>query len=62
MIYFVVIIFIFTFTGYIGGNSIALKTLEYRENLTLNIDYELNNEAFVSCSKDGSEGVFTRDR
>lgn len=47
---------------YIGGNSITLKALEYRENLTLNIDHELNNEAFVSCSKDGSERVFVRDR
>lgn len=34
----------------------------YRENLSKNIVYELDNEAFVGCSKGGLEGVFSRDR
>ena len=50
------------FTGYIGGNSNTLKQEEYRENLTSNIDYELNNEAFISRISDGHRGVFTRCR
>lgn len=47
------------FIGYKGGNS---KKSKYRNNLTKHIDHELDNEAFISRSKDGKEGVFTRDR
>lgn len=49
-------------TGYIGGNPNACQNLDYREKLTTNIDYEIEKEQFVSRSKDGSDGVFTRSR
>ena len=50
------------FLGYIGGNPIVHEKEDYREILTKNIDYEIEDEQFVSRSKDGLEGVFTRRR
>src|SRR5690606_14461882 len=40
----------------------ACQNLDYREKLTTNIDYEIENEQFVSRSKDGSDGGLTRSR
>ncbi len=54
--------FIIIFTGYIGGNPNNEKIEDYRINLTKNIDYELNKDEFLSCSKDGQDRVFIRDR
>ena len=42
----------------LGDNSHALATAY----LSINIDYELDNEAFSSRSKNGSQRVFTRVR
>ena len=54
---------IFIFTEYIGGTcNTVLEKEDYRVKLTKNIDYELSNEAFVSRTKDGGKGVFSRDR
>ncbi|MCD6543847.1 MAG: IS4 family transposase [Flavobacteriaceae bacterium] len=52
------------FTGYIWGkcNSLIREKKDYRIGLTKHIDYELSKEEFLSRSKDGSKGVFTRDR
>jgi hypothetical protein len=50
---------LFNFIGYKGGNS---KNSKYRNKLTLNIDHELDEDAFNSRSKDGKEGVFSRSR
>lgn len=36
--------------------------MDYREHLSNNITHELTNESFRSRSKDGCDGVFTRDR
>lgn len=54
----------FIFTGYIGGkcNILEPKNEDYRVKLTKNIDYELSKNEFLSCSKDGSKGVFSRER
>lgn len=48
--------------GYIGGNPITHLKKNYREKVTKNIVYELENEEFSSRSKDGQERVFIRDR
>jgi hypothetical protein len=48
--------------GYIGGNPSINQNEDYRENLSKNIAYELENEEFNSRSKDGLKGVFSRDR
>jgi hypothetical protein len=55
---------VFIFTGYIGGNCNLQnpENEDYRIDLTKNIDYELDQCEFLSHSKDGPEGVFTRDR
>jgi len=47
---------------YIGGNPSNNQRARYRETTTKNIAYELENEEFRGRSKDGREGVFTRDR
>ena len=47
---------------YIGGNPSINKKADYREKLTKNITYELDNEEFRSRSKDGRKEVFSRDR
>ena len=52
----------FIFIGYIGGNTNCTLKEDNRENLTLNITYELDKEEFTSHSKDGLIGVFTRKR
>ena len=54
----------FIFTGYIGGkcNTQKPENEDYRVILTKNIDYELSENEFLSRSKDGSKGVFTRSR
>ena len=55
---------VFTFTVYIGGNCNPEKTQkeDYRLTLTKNIDYELNEKEFHSRSKDGADGIFSRQR
>jgi Transposase DDE domain len=54
----------FIFTGYIGGkcNALELENKDYRVDLTKNIDYELSEDEFLGRSKDGSKGVFSRNR
>lgn len=54
----------FIFTGYIGGkcNTQKPEKEDYRLVLTKNIDYELSEDEFLGRSKDGSKGVFTRER
>jgi len=47
---------------YIGGNPSVNQNADYRENLSKNISYELENEEFSSRSKDGQKKVFSRDR
>lgn len=47
---------------YIGGNPSINKRADYRENLSNNITYELDNEEFRGSSKDGRKEVFSRDR
>jgi hypothetical protein len=47
---------------YRGCHKYLYKKTDYREKLTRNIDYEIENEQFISRSKDGSERVFTRKR
>ena len=47
---------------YIGGVPSINQERDYRENLSKNITYELDNEEFRSRSKDGSQKVFIRDR
>lgn len=44
------------------NSSDQSKIEDYRIGLTENINYELENEEFTGRSKDGSKGVFTRDR
>lgn len=39
-----------------GGNSLHIKTKDYRLNLTKYIDHEIELESFVSRSKDGHKG------
>lgn len=51
-----------TLRGYIWGNPITNQKSDYRETLTKNISYELENEEFGSRSKDGGSGVFSRKR
>ena len=48
--------------GYIGGNPNNNPKADYRELLSKNITYELENKEYRSRSKDGRKGVFTRDR
>jgi hypothetical protein len=48
--------------GYIGGNSSVDLNKDYRENLSENIAYELEDEKFRGRSADGPEGVFSRNR
>ena len=48
--------------GYIGVISNTNHNTDYRENLSKNIEYELQSENFVGCSKGGLKGVFTRHR
>jgi hypothetical protein len=47
---------------YIGGNPSINQRDDYRENLSKNVAYELENEEFRCRSKDGRKGVFSRDR
>ena len=47
---------------YIGGNPSVNQETEYREKLSKNIVYELENKYFRCRSKDGQVGVFSRDR
>ena len=53
---------LFIFIGYIGVNSQCLTKEDNRVNLTKHIVYELDNKWFTSRSKNGLNGVFTRDR
>ena len=48
--------------GYIGGNPSINLNKDYREILSENIAYELENEEFSDHSKDGPDGAFSRDR
>ncbi len=45
-----------------GTETIKSKSEDYRIGLTKNINYELEKDEFLGRSKDGSKGVFTRDR
>lgn len=47
---------------YIGGNPSINKKADYREKLSKNIAYELEDEEFRGYSKDGQRKVFSRDR
>ncbi len=47
---------------YIGGNPSINQKADYRENLSKDITYELENEEFRGRSKDGRKEVFSRDR
>lgn len=47
---------------YIGDSYTPKQNSDYRLNLNYHIDHELEAEAFVSRSKDGRKGVFTRNR
>lgn len=47
---------------YIGGNPSTNQNTDYRENLSKNVAYELENEEFICRSKDGKKKVFIRDR
>ena len=44
------------------GNPSSNKKADYRENLSENKAYELENEEFKGHSKDGQNKVFSRDR
>jgi len=52
------------FIKYIGGNCNAPEASkeDYRVILTKNINHELDQDEFLSRSKDGSKKVFVRDR
>jgi hypothetical protein len=50
------------FIGYIGGNPSTNPKADYREVLSENIVYEIENQEFRGHSKDGPCGVFSRDR
>ena len=50
------------FIGYIGGNPSTNPKTDYREVLSENIIYEIENQEFRGHSKDGPCGVFSRDR
>ena len=50
------------FIGYIGGNPSTNPKTDYREVLSENIVYEIENQEFRGHSKDGPCGVFSRDR
>ena len=43
-------------------NAHELENEDYRIDLTKHIDYELSEDEFLGRSKDGSKGVFTRER
>jgi len=47
---------------YIGGNPSANQNTDYREKLSKNVAYELDDEEFICRSKDGEKKVFIRDR
>jgi hypothetical protein len=47
---------------YIGGNPSVNTKTDYREYLSKNITYELENEEFRGRSENGRVGVFLRDR
>ena len=59
-----ILFFVFIFTVYIGGNcnSPQKPKEDYRITLTKNINYELDKEEFHGRSKDGSNGMFSRQR
>jgi hypothetical protein len=44
------------------GGSLLSKARDYRPRLLTNISGLIDEESFVSRSKDGSEGQFIRDR
>lgn len=48
--------------GYKGGNPNNDPKTDYREILSNNLTYELEDKEYRSRSKDGRKGVFTRDR
>lgn len=48
--------------GHIGGNPIINLNEDYREILSKNIAYELEDEEFIGHSKDVHDGVFSRER
>lgn len=48
--------------GYIGGNSKPKTKKNYRLTFLKHIDHELESEQYVSRSKDGLKGVFSRNR
>lgn len=50
------------FIGYKGGNSKSITNADYRDQLSKNITYELNQEESTSRSEGGPKGVFTRER
>lgn len=50
------------FVGYKGVSKSSFQKQDYRLTLTKNIDHELDNEHFLSRTKNGSAGVFTRCR
>ncbi len=50
------------FVWYKGVSKSSGKTQDYRLTLTKNIDHELDNEHFLSRTKNGSDKVFTRNR
>ena len=52
----------FYLVGYKGVAPIINKIYDYRETLSNNLAYELENEEFKGRSKDGPGGVFSRDR
>ena len=47
---------------YIGDTLSKNQNIDYREKLSNNISYELENEEFGSRSKNGCVGAFVRDR
>ncbi len=52
----------FYLVGYKGVAPINNEINDYRETLSNNLAYELENEEFKGRSKDGPGGVFSRDR
>lgn len=54
-------LFLFIFTGYIGGYSPRELKKDKRETITEEIDYELESKEFTSCSQGGLTGLFSRN-
>jgi hypothetical protein len=52
----------FYLVGYNGGTSIINQISDYREILSKNLAYKLENEEFKGHSKNGLKGIFTRYR